>query len=222
MILTKLDNPVPRDTELEYAEFEYPIVSREFLPEPDMDFTTSFSDILLQRKSRRSFNSLSPEQKNSFLWHSSRTLEVDPSASRWQHRSAPSAGGRHPIDLFVIEPHGSDETIFLYQPESHCLAKLRSAKNEISNLILEANNVLPSQQATIVWFGAQFDRTMSKYEHGESLVWKDAGALISVMALVAEALQLKFCPLGITGEPFISRTFQTKKLSGVGGVYIGS
>ena len=53
----------------------------------------------------------------------------------------------------------------------------------------------------LVGFIAESGKTASKYENPESLVWRDAGTLLGYMSLVAEALRLQFCPLGLTGDP---------------------
>jgi len=74
----------------------------------------------------------------------------------------------------------------------------------------------------MLWFAAQFDRTLSRYNNGESLVWRDSGALAATIALVAECLHLSSCAIGITGEPFISQILDSKgALVGVGGLLIG-
>jgi SagB-type dehydrogenase family enzyme len=140
----------------------------------------------------------------------------------WEHRPHASAGGRHPIDIFIINTEDSKNSIYLYQPIFHSLAALDCQKEKVSELIEAINNVLPIQKGTIIWFGAQFAKTLSKYRNGESLVWKDVGVLTATITLVAEALNLNCCPLGITGEPFVSQIFASEKeVVGVGGILIG-
>jgi hypothetical protein len=46
---------------------------------------------------------------------------------------------------------------------------------------------------------------MSKYQNGESLIWLDAGALLSTIYLVAEASGLACCAVGITGAPWVTQ-----------------
>jgi hypothetical protein len=110
----------------------------------------------------------------------------------------------------------------LYQSISHALATLQADQENINGLLIAAERILMRQNATVLWFGAQFERTLSRYENGDSLIWKDAGALTATLAFVAEALNLTFCPIGITGEPYMSRCLQTNKVTGVGGAYVGS
>lgn len=220
----EIGNPVLRGQELSYQEFGYPILSQQFLPEPPASHSAPFFEVISSRVSRRTFKPLTFEQLNALLWHSSRTINIAPPKQeiRWEHRPAPSAGGRHPIDVFLIEQEGRNNRLSLYQSVPHALAVLKVNEDSLNGLILEMEKILPRQEATVLWFGAQFERTLARYENGDSLVWKDTGTLTATFCFVAEALDLNFCPLGITGEPYLSQCLQTEKVIGVGGAYVGS
>lgn len=222
MIHINLKSPILREKELSYTEFNYPIISKTFLPEPNIQSSHSFCEVLNKRRSQRNFRLLNREYLNSLLWFSARTIETTSTNIRWEHRPAPSAGGRHPIDIFVLDINKETTAVYLYQNAFHSLAELQLDKSKVSQLIVKAEEIIPRSQATIIWLGAQFERTTSRYEYGESLVWKDAGALTSTIALVAESLELNCCPLGITGEPYFSKAFNTNQIVGVGGIYVGN
>jgi hypothetical protein len=86
-----------------------------------------------------------------------------------------------------------------------------------------AEQIVAPGQGQLLWFCANVEKINAHYEHPESLIWRDAGVLLGVMALVAEALKLNFCPLGISGEPYLSAAFGTLgRLEGVGGAILGS
>ena len=54
-------------------------------------------------------------------------------------------------------------------------------------------------------------------------MWRDAGVVLGYMSLVAEALSLAFCPLGITGEPFLTDYLSTaSRLKAVGLAILGA
>jgi len=108
----------------------------------------------------------------------------------------------------------------MYLSDSHSFGLLPINSNEIESFKRLVDDIIPSKNATILLFAAHFEATLSKYDHGESLIWRDSGALGQTMHLVAESLALKFCLLGITGEPFTSRLFGGK-LTGVGGCVVG-
>jgi SagB-type dehydrogenase family enzyme len=219
----EIGSPILRDQELSYQEFSYPVVSRQFLSKPLIKNSSPVLDVVGGRRSRRTFKPLTSEQLNALLWHSSRTINLSPPVLkvRWEHRPAPSAGGRHPIDVLIVQRERGEDKLFLYQSIPHALATLKADQENIDGLVLAAERVLPRQEATVLWFGAQFERTLSRYENGDSLVWKDAGALTATFAFVAEALNLNFCPIGVTGEPYLSQCLETIKVTGVGGAYIG-
>lgn len=220
----ELRSPILRDRELPYQEFDYPIVSTQFLPEPSISNSVPFLEVINRRRSKRNFNSLAFEQLNALLWHSARTIDLIPPIKqiRWEHRPSPSGGGRHPIDVFILKQGHINLELHLYQSISHALSLLRTDHESVKNLMLEAERILPPEEATILWFGAQFERTLSRYEYGDSIVWKDAGALTATFSFVAEAFNLNFCPIGITGEPYFSQCLKTTKLTGMGGACVGS
>jgi nitroreductase len=56
----------------------------------------------------------------------------------------------------------------------------------------------------LIALAAESGRTAAKYENAESLIWRDAGIALGYMSIVAEALGLTFCPLGVLGEPYVS------------------
>jgi SagB-type dehydrogenase family enzyme len=220
----EIASPVLRDQELSYQEFLYPILSKQFLPEPLINHSAPFLEVVNTRRSRRDFKRLTFEQLNALLWHSSRTINVaSPKLqTRWEHRPAPSAGGRHPIDVFIVQQENGKNELSLYQSIPHALAALETDQENVNGLVLETEKILPRQEATVLWFGAQFERTLARYINGDSLVWKDAGALTATFSFVAEALNLNFCPIGITGEPYLSQCLHTTQVTGVGGAYVGS
>ena len=113
--------------------------------------------------------------------------------------------------------------MFLYQPKSHALSLLSVSSDYIKKLINAIEAVISVENASIIWLGAQFERTLSRYENGESIIWKDAGSLTATICLTAEYLGLNYCPVGITGEPYLSMALEaTDKVFGVGGVIVGA
>jgi hypothetical protein len=71
-------------------------------------------------------------------------------------------------------------------------------------------------------FAAEPGKTFSKYTEANSLIWRDAGVLLGYFSFVAHALQLSFCPLGITGECWASQLDKQGRLVGVGLAIVGA
>lgn len=220
----KLRSPTLRETELKFQEFCYPVLSKKYLSKPSIEMNPLFFEVTERRRSFRQFKRLTHDRLNALLWFASRTISAAPvkSGIRWQHRPSPSAGGRHPIDIFIIDKNKGKSQVFLYQPVSHSLAQLKVDLERLNLFLGFLEEVLPIQEATIVWFGAQFERTLSKYKNGESLVWRDVGLLSATFALVAEALEINCCSIGPTGELLFPVIFNGEGVvSGVGGLYVG-
>jgi SagB-type dehydrogenase family enzyme len=218
-------NPIPRAVEEPYTEWQYDIVDSEYLPLPDQLPACTFFEILESRKSHREFGPISQIKLSTLLWFIAKTHLTQPSGKpRWQHRFAPSAGGKHPIDLIVSNWPTCSKTLYKYDTFAHALCSLRAVdKAAHQYLISSASEALGTAPGVVLWHAAQFARTESKYEFAESLVWRDAGVLIALTTLVCEALGLACCPLGITGEPHLSATLGSgDRVQGVGGCVIGT
>jgi SagB-type dehydrogenase family enzyme len=220
-----LGPPRLRRVAIRYTEWEYAVTSVDYLPLPDVPGSPEFFRVLEGRRSFRCFGPLSRGDLSALLWFTGKTLESAPPGSpRWEHRHVPSAGGRHPIDLLVLDRTLGPDTLQWYDPCAHALCTLqvrdRGALHRLRN---SADHVLQGQDGVVIWHAAQFARTTSRYADGESLVWRDAGALVAVTTLVAEALGIVCCPLGTTGEPHLSGALGAERIvQGVGGCVVGS
>jgi SagB-type dehydrogenase family enzyme len=221
-----LASPRPRRVERRFNEYQYSIANKTYLDVPNKELKIPVGRVIAARRSRRSFASVQHNIIGDVLWHSARAINVaSPSQSlRWQHRPVPSAGGRHPLDIFIITQKADQFHISLYDPVSHSLSRLKTNQaRALSNFVARVDGVVPIMDGVIIWFGAQFDRTMSKYLNGESLVWRDAGALTMMIYLVTEALALNCCAVGITGEPWFSKVLDSaNRVVGVGGAIVGA
>lgn len=225
MLPVDLGSPVPRALTEPYTEFSYIIERKHYLPRPGGITKANVFEILLRRRSRRLFGRVSVNQLSELLWYTSKVLDDRFEANRrWQHRPTPSAGGCHPIDILLVEQDiPTAASLQLYDPIAHALCKLCLFDVEsFVHLLSMIEQAIPHGHGSIVLFAAQFGRTLSRYEQGDSLVWRDAGALLASIGLVAEGLGVACCALGLTGEPWLSRTLGTSLITGVGGCIIGS
>lgn len=225
MTFINLGNPSVRNRESPYEEFTYPTGETLDLPRRARNIRTPVSDVLETRRTHRTFGKVSIRDLSSFFWWSAHTREAQrlPSGHIWEHRPAPSAGGRHVIDLMVIRDEQEGRSIYLYEPMTHRLVRLRVTKRIVSEFTREIQSVLDPMQGTVVVFVAQPKRISSKYRRGDSLIWRDAGVIVGFQAVVAEALNLSYCPLGITGDQFVQQAFpQSGALFGVGVSVVGA
>jgi SagB-type dehydrogenase family enzyme len=216
-------NPQPRKSPANFARFSYKVISKNYLPFPVQLGSKDFFSVLESRRTRRSFAPLSDMQLSNLLWYCGKVRETGSLSNGLpiQHRCPPSAGGIHPIDILLFETKAPRPV--LYDGVAHALCELGGTRvGLVKRLLTRVNRLVPVQDSKVVWFVAEFDRTLSRYKRGESLVWRDAGTLLGMVCLTAEALGLNCCPLGITGEPYISRILNSRRLVvGVGGCLVG-
>lgn len=217
--------PRPRVQEAPYEEWGYKGRVFAYLPVPQDLPDTPLIDVVRRRRSRREFGSLSREVLSTVLWFSAKTRSsAVPGSPRWEHRGTPSAGGRHPIDIIISNWPVGSEVLLRYDPYAHCLLQLESNLPKVVHALnQEAMSAIgDATLGTVLWHAAQPARTTSRYENGESLIWRDAGALISTTALLADVVGLSCCPLGVTGEPYLSEVLGSgKTVVGVGGCVVG-
>ncbi len=220
---TDLGNPHPKTESESYQPIAWESLAESPLPEesPLSARARSFADIALSRRTRREFAALSLEQLGSLLTLTCRTQhrtrsELGFSLSR---APCPSAGAIHPIHVLLIQPN--DKNWYRYAPHTHTLHQIPSTVDAAS-VMASMHDIVPASAATLLLFAAEPGMTASKYEAPESLVWRDAGVQLGFFAMAAEALDLNFCPLGVTGEPWIGRLIDQTGLAGVGAALLGS
>lgn len=214
-----LGNPRPRIQTLEHIPVAWDVKKTTLLSTPVSFPNTAFIDVLQHRFTRRKFGKLTIEALSQFLWLSSREIEASMDASGFQiaHKPVPSAGALHPIHVLIANPNNQHWQ--RYNPVSHSLEELTLS---CAPATANAKELLEMNQGSLLMFVAEPGRTESKYEAAQSLILRDAGAILGVMALCAEYLSLNFCPLGITGEPWASKLGEKGSLVGAGMAVIGS
>ncbi len=217
-----LGNPIPRSIPIRYTPMEWDTGEIHPLPALSTRLLPRLNQVLDNRFSVREFSALNDQQLGEFLWHACRTRDSHPSGLgfRLEHRASPSAGAIHPIHVILKIPN--DSRWWLYCPQNHELVEIKKAEDKLAALYKQSLDVLNGSEATRILFLAEPGKTLGKYQEGCSLLWRDAGALLGVMALTASALSLNFCPLGITGEPWASSLSDQRELVGVGLALLGT
>ncbi len=185
----------------------------------------NFTEVLDLRRSKRVFNSISIECLSSLLYLCAKVKQENllESGYKTSFRPSPSAGGRHPIDIFVLsESLFENKALHYYDPYMHQLKQVRfdlEQTDRLRNHLLES---FPgSQNATVLWMVVFPERTESKYDSYESLVWRDVGALVNTIQLTSTFLRLNSCIAGTLGEPIISELFAEIRVQSGGAILIG-
>lgn len=109
-----------------------------------------------------------------------------------------------------------------YNPHTHALEVIGPSADILNALRAEADQVVDAQSGSLLLFVAEPAMTAAKYENADSLVWRDAGIMQGALAIVAQALALNYCLLGITGDPWVGRLSEQCQLVGVGIAALGA
>lgn len=218
------NNPAPRKDTKNTPQFLYPISEIIRLAIPTVFPSTSFIDVIKERKSSREFKELSIDQLSDLLWLACKVkdIAIDPAGYILTHRPSASAGGRHPIDVLVLSPILGISTIHYYNPFEHTLNKLDFDQKSVTQLHSHVNESIVLGSATMLWLLAHPQRTTAKYSNALSLIWRDAGTLIHSIQLACTFIDVNSCPIGTLGEPYISNVFsRIGEVWSAGGIAIG-
>lgn len=148
-----------------------------------------------------------------------RSRRFDGRFGEWESRTAPSAGGMHAVTLLVL-PIGRGPT-GIYDDARHCLL---APPNPESALEINRNSVgelCGATTGTTIQLLADGRRYAACYEDQSSLMWRDAGALVAVLALISTALSLHSVVLGRKGGD-IAKAAGLGKWTAVGAIHIGA
>jgi hypothetical protein len=214
--------PAPRIVPLPYKPFQWTEGAVQLLDAPLPSQTYDLVTVLAGRRTRREFEVPAVGQLSDLFGLACRTVATRPSPFGFDQelRAHPSAGAVHPMHVLCQRgPGGPWER---YDPVRHALAELVGSAQLAAQARMQANSAAPSGAAALVALVAEPGKTQSKYENHESLVWRDGGVLLGVMAVTAEALGLNLCPLGISGHEFVAPLAVEGTLLGVGLVVVGA
>jgi SagB-type dehydrogenase family enzyme len=220
-----MKNPSVKSTEDPVPVFDYPVIQTIKLPNSQIALPVRFDKVIMSRKTQRKFDSPTIEQLGSILRYTAKVKNtwLQNNGYILTQRGVPSAGARHPIDIVVWHSSILDSrSFYYYNPFDHSLNQLKNNNDDISAFLKHINEIVKIKEAAIFWFVMHVKRTSAKYDNAESLVWRDAGALINAIQLVCTAMELNCCPIGSLGEPFISGMFDGQDgIFGAGGLLIG-
>lgn len=135
-------------------------------------------------------------------------------------RPAMSAGALHPISVLII-PNRDDRRVFHYNSREHCLESLQADDSCVGQWLDQCELVLPEADGSYLVFVADITVTGAVYERPESLIWRDAGALLQTIAIASTAFQLLFCPLGLLGSEIAAMFADPRQLVSAGAAVVG-
>jgi SagB-type dehydrogenase family enzyme len=224
MTWIELGNPTPRPVAKEYHLVNWGIGEALQLSTPALPplCAPSFYDVLQRRRTSRTFSNISLDELSTFLAYIAGTQAIASSEMGFdlELRPTPSAGAIHPIHILVKMPASTEW--WVYESKANQLLEINRGDEILEGLQKEVMTIIPAENAHQLLLVAEPGKSFAKYDQACSLIWRDTGVMLGIMALTAEALGLSFCPLGITGEPWAHRLSQETQLAGVGVALLGA
>jgi len=157
--------------------------------------------VLAARRSQRDWTPPKLEDLASVLVSAGRIIDwaVAPDGYVTTRRPVPSAGARHPLDLYLLvsEVHGLPPGAWRFDALRCELVETALAHQPALDQLSEVLRA-PAPPAALVAV-AHLQRTLSRYPTGISLLWRDAGALLATLQLSATDVGLASCIAGTCG-----------------------
>jgi hypothetical protein len=119
-------------------------------------------------------------------------------------RPTVSSGALHPVECIVVDWRGAMR-IMRYAPREHHLELLiQHESNAALTFAQTCREILPTAARTAIVLVGDGARLAAAYDNSASLLWRDAGALLQTLSLVATAYRMAFCPLGLLGREVVN------------------
>ena len=174
------------------------------LPDPLRGGGPSLEEALLRRRSVREYSDepLRLLELSQLLWAAQGI--TDPRGLR----TAPSAGGTYPLEIYVAvgAVEGLSAGVYKYRPAGHSLAKVREgdARAELAGAALGQRWV--KEAAIDIIIAADYGRTTARYgDRGIRYVHMEAGHAAQNILLQAAALGLGAVPVGAFDDDGVGR-----------------
>lgn len=219
-----IEEPCPRDLALPWQPFNWPVRRTITLRSPSPPPLGRFADILLQRRSDRRMLCAPLGSVVELLRFCSRTRVSWVYEGLDRHQSPVISGGALQGINLLLAPSSRSSRLFRYDRTGDRLDVLNTARpNQVRRLRQHVQECLPvAVDGVTVVFVADRAKYDAAYRSSETLIWRDSGALLQVIAMSASALGLAACPVGIHGDEIIGAlTDDCNRLFGCGVIQVG-
>lgn len=165
------------------------------LPTPKLEGEKSLEQCLLERRSIREYADLplTLQEVSQLLW-AGQGITTD-----WGGRTAPSAGGLYPLEVYLVASNveNLDDGVYKYLPQKHELGKVWDG--DVSEKLAEAalsQSWVKDAAINIIITGV-YERTTIKYgDRGRTYVHMEAGHAAQNICLQGIALNLGMVTVG--------------------------
>lgn len=200
VVLTKIDS-----TQLTYI-----------LPSPFIKGSITVEEAISKRRSHRHFvdSKVSAEQLSQILWASYGITmpRSDHPFLRGGLRTAPSAGGLYPLEIYVLvgKVKGIEPGVYKYISQEHKIVRTidKDIRKDFCTAALDQKMV--SEAPVVLFYSAVFSRCTNKYGNRcrERYVCMDLGHSAQNVYLQVEALHMGTCAIGAFDDDLVKKTMQ--------------
>lgn len=200
----RLTEPQPNATG-EWSPFAWPAGTPEPLTAPWPGADRLFADVAWSRRSAVG-GRIGLEPVGNLLHHLTKNIDgfMGRAGIPVKQRITPSAGGLHPYSFLCIGD--DDRRVLLYDPVGHAFQPLAVPHSDLYELNQdEVSAILGSAPGVTVRIVIDASKVSAAYRNPETLILRDAGAILPVAGMLAEWLNLLACPLGFLGLEFVEQ-----------------
>ena len=220
--ITLSEDPRPKVRPTSSSTIQWPVLRHLGHPRVQAPPEISFSKVLEERRSSRvmQYERLrTVVSAIAFATQSRFNNEVN--GIKRYRRPSPSAGALHCIEIILIDWRGSLRA-FHCAPDDAAITQLYIQNPEEALRFRDrCQTILPNARGTAILFSANVERVEKSYDHFQSLIWRDAGALLQTLFLTFTAYGAEFCPLGLLGNEMLVALGLEKHLIGAGVALVG-
>lgn len=189
------------------------------LPQPYYKSTTSVEEALQDRRSRREFDDdkLQLSQISQILWSAYGITKPMPNAPdflRGGFKTAPSAGARYPLEIYVLAHNveGLERGIYKFKVAEHELTLVKKGSFMEQLVSASYNQSWIGEAAAAIIYTAVYERISERYgERGrERYVCMDLGHSAQNIYLQCESLNLSTCAVGAFNDSKVGELFEIK------------
>ena len=195
------EGPSPKKEPTHVPSVRWSVLRRLDCPKVLEPPPSTFSSLLEQRRSVRTMQPMPFRQVvNAVAFATQSRFMSDVNGVERYRRPSPSAGALHPLELILVDWRGTLR-IFRSVPDEGKLDLLGLRRPQAANdFRARCRELLPGANGTALVLLGHPDRTRSCYDHFESLLWRDSGALLQTLFLTFVAYGARFCPMGLLGH----------------------
>ena len=186
------------------------------LPDPQTGGSLSVEAAMAGRRSRRSFSGeeIKIRDLSQILWAAYGITErfVSAHEDRGGFRTAPSAGGLYPLEIYLVagKVEGLEAGVYRYVPSGHRLTRVMEGdiREELSDAALRQEAVKDAPACLV--YSVIYDRNTERYgERGSRrYACMDVGHSAQNVYLQAESLQLGTCAIGAFNDRAVKEIMQ--------------